>query len=81
MKSEPDEFSIDDLARSPNSTGFWDVSNDPSQLSSLMLPNVILSLQNCDDNNILDSSDWYSSDVYTAVSKFRESEIFKPEII
>jgi hypothetical protein len=26
VKSEPDEFSIDDLAASPNSTGFWDVS-------------------------------------------------------
>jgi hypothetical protein len=26
MKSEPDEYSIDDLEQSPNSTGFWDVS-------------------------------------------------------
>jgi hypothetical protein len=26
LKSEPDEFSIDDLAKSPDSTGFWDVS-------------------------------------------------------
>ena len=25
LKSEPDEFSIEDLACSPNSTGFWDV--------------------------------------------------------
>ncbi len=26
LKSEPDEYSIDDLAQSPNSSGFWDVS-------------------------------------------------------
>ncbi len=26
LKSEPDEFSIDDLAQSAHGTGFWDVS-------------------------------------------------------